>query len=567
MRYFFVSGVAIAMAVGACSATPARRAADGPGHESVAMAPPGASPATSAEWFRAGALRAAQLRRGQGSARNLILFLGDGMSLTTVAAARILEGQRRGGSGEENLLAFEQLPHTAFAKTYNTDSQTPDSAGTMTALVSGAKTRLGLIGVGAEAPRGDCAAAQATPLTSLFELAESAGLGTGVVTTTRLTHATPAATYAHSAERKWESDGDLPADAVAAGCRDIARQFVEFAVGDGIDVALGGGRREFMPVRAADPEYGDALSRRRDGRDLVAEWQARHPQGHYVWNAAQLAALDLARTPRLFGLFEPDNLQFEHDRPRDRGGEPSLAELTRAAIAVLERHASGYVLVVEGGRIDHGHHHGNAYRALTDTIAFSDAVRAALAASSAGDTLVLVTADHGHTLSFAGYPKRGNPILGKVVGRSAEDAPPGLAVDALGLPYTTLSYANGPGYAGASDQQPDGTKAYLHVATGVQPAQGRPDLGPVDTGHPDYLQEAGIPLGRESHGGEDVGVWAGGPGAGAVRGTLEQNVLFHLLLQAQPALRAEACRLGSCEGGIPVRLPERARLRGAGSPR
>lgn len=512
-------------------------------------------------WFRAGATQAQRNGAGAASARNLILFVGDGMSLPTVAAARIYEGQLHGATGEENRLAFEAFPYTAFSKTYNTDSQTPDSAGTMTAMVTGAKTRSGVLGVGQSAKRGDCASARGAALATALELAEAAGLATGIVTTTRITHATPAATYAHTPERNWETDAELPAAARAQGCRDIARQFVDFDVGDGIEVALGGGRSHFLPAGAADPEHPESPGDRRDGADLIAEWQRRHPGGRYVWNARQLAALDLARTPRLLGLFEPDHMNYEHDRARDPAGEPSLAEMTRAAIGVLGQNRSGYFLMVEGGRIDHAHHAGNAFRALTDTVAFSDAVRAAVAATEGTDTLILVTADHSHTLSFAGYPRRGNPILGKVVGSSGEDSGPGFATDAGGQTYTTLSYANGPGYAGASAQQAEGPKRFPHLVSGVRPAGGRPDLRTVDTTDPDYLQESTLPTGSETHGGDDVGVWATGPGAQAVHGSLEQNVLFHLLVQAQPAIRALLCRLGDCEQGVPTRLPAPASLR------
>ena len=100
-------------------------------------------------WYRSGAARAAGNGAMQGRAKNVILFLGDGMSLTTVAAARILEGQRKGNPGEENQLSWEAFPHTALSKTYNTDSQTPDSAGTMTAITTGVKSHMGAIAVGA----------------------------------------------------------------------------------------------------------------------------------------------------------------------------------------------------------------------------------------------------------------------------------------------------------------------------------------------------------------------------------------------------------------------------------
>jgi alkaline phosphatase len=234
--------------------------------------------------------------------------------------------------------------------------------------------------------------------------------------------------------------------------------------------------------------------------------------------------------------------------------------MTRKALAILRRRPEGFVLVVEGGRIDHAHHQGNAFRALDETVALSDAVRAADALTDDADTLILVTADHAHTLTFAGYPQRGNPILGKVVGLSDEEQPAGLALDQLGLPYTTLGYANGPGYAGASDVQPAGPKQLEHRPKRVQPQAGRPDLRAVDTTDPDFLQEAAIPLASETHGGEDVGIWARGAGAEAVRGTVEQHVIFHFLLQASPRLRAYLCTLDPCEQGVPVVPPDPAKL-------
>ena len=172
------------------------------------------------------------------------------------------------------------------------------------------------------------------------------------------------------------------------------------------------------------------------------------------------------------------------------------------------------------------------------------------------DTLIVVTADHSHTLGFAGYPRRGNPILGKVVGRSTEDHPEGdLARDALGLPYTTLSYANGPGYPGATATQPEGPKRFPSVPRDVRRAKDWPDLSAVDTEDPDFLQLSAFPMRSETHAGDDVGVWATGPGADAVRGSIEQNVVFHLMLQAQPRLVALLCRLRHCEQGVPLRRP------------
>lgn len=506
-------------------------------------------------WFRDGAAQAAARGAMGGRAKNVIVFLGDGMSLTTVAAARILEGQRRGGPGEENRLSWETFPATALSKTYNTDAQTPDSAGTMSAIATGVKTRMGMISVGPEVPRGDCEASRRHPRTTLWELAASTGMDVGIVTSTRVTHATPAATFTHVPSRGWENDVELPQAAREAGCVDIARQLVESPLADRVKVLMGGGRANFMPATAQDPEWTGQRGLREDGRDLIATWAARHPGGAYVWNAKQL---EQARPDApLLGLFDPSHMQYAHDRAKDAGGEPDLATMTRAAISRLSRSGDGYVLLVEGGRIDHANHEGNAFRALDETIALSDAVRAAMQATSPEDTLILVTADHSHTLNFVGYPVRGNPILDKVRGSSGEgDGAGAYATDALGLPYTTLSYANGPGYVGASAQQPEGPKRYPHALADARAASGRPDLRNVDTTAPDYMQEALVPMANESHGGEDVGIWARGPGSEAVRGSLEENAIFHILLQATPRLREAVCRAGGCDAnGVPVSMP------------
>ncbi len=130
--------------------------------------------------------------------------------------------------------------------------------------------------------------------------------------------------------------------------------------------------------------------------------------------------------------------------------------------------------MIEGARIDHANHSGNAYRALTETVALSDAVRVASELTSADDTLIIVTADHSHTLNFVGYPARGNPILGKVKDKGGEDGAGKLdyALDGTGQPYTTLSYANGPGHR---QQQPAAGRPerYPHNPSSFEPASGR----------------------------------------------------------------------------------------------
>jgi len=498
---------------------------------------PATADGTENPWFTSGRQAVAEakaLAPAAAPAKNLILFLGDGMGLTTVTAARILEGQLHGGSGEENLLAFERLPYVSLSKTYNTNQQTPDSAGTMVAIMTGAKTRAGVLGVDETVMRGDVAGVEGHRLRTLFEEAEARGLATGVVTTTRVSHATPAACYAHSPERGWENDSRLSAAAREIDFPDIARQLVEFPDGDGLDVVLGGGRAPFLPRSAEDPEHPGKHGARQDGRDLTAEWTAQHPNSAYVWNRAAFEAVRPTETARLLGLFEPGHMRFEAERAKDRAGEPSLAEMTAKALAILSRNPRGFVLMVEGGRIDHAHHKGNAYHALTDTIAFSDAVRTALERTDPAETLVVVTADHGNVLSMGGYSQRGNSILGKVVETDKRGEPADkLAKDALGLPYTTLGYQTGPGYTGASREQPEGPKHITRSVTGQQGIRkGRPDLTHVDTKAPSYLQEASVPLRSETHSGEDVPVYAGGPGSHLFHGVQEQSYLYHAMVEA-----------------------------------
>lgn len=489
------------------------------------------------QWYQDGrsAVEAAKrLSVQRRRARNVILFVGDGMGISTVTAARILEGQMRGESGEENLLSFERLPFVALSKTYSVNQQTADSAPTMTAIITGAKTDDGIISVDQDVVRGDHSTVKGNELRTFLELAEQAGLSTGVVTTARVTHATPGACYAHSADRNWESDADLPATAQRSGFPDIARQLVEFAHGNGPEVVLGGGRSKFLPNTVVDPEYSGQTGERKDARNLVNEWLRRRPRSAYVWNKSQLDAIDPRKTDRVLGLFERSHMKYEHDRPSDAGGEPSLSEMTSKAINLLARNRNGYFLMVEGGRIDHAHHEGNAYRALTDTIEFANAVKVAMARTNLRETLIIVTADHSHAFTIAGYPTRGSNILGLVRANNDRGNPSGdVEKDKLGRPYTTLGYANGPGYVGSSKEQPEGPKRHPHTGNGYSGiTKGRPDLASVPTNSPDYLQEATIPLESETHGGEDVAIYAGGPGAHLIHGVQEQNVIFHVMIEA-----------------------------------
>lgn len=495
----------IALGAAACATTyqPAR----------TAVAPVQAQDSYYVKGHDAVAKRAAE--RNPTKARNVILFVGDGMGISTITAARIYAGQRKGLDGESYQLAMEKLPYSAFSKTYTHDSQVADSAPTAAAMTTGVKSYNATLGITQGANIKDCATAKDNGTTSLWEIAEAAGLETGVISTARLTHATPAATYAETTKRDWEDDANVSAEGKAAGCIDIAAQFAAWqgAHGDGFDVVLAGGRSNFLPKTMTDPEYPNLTGRRLDGRNLMDEWKAASAKRTTVIDRAGFQGFDWNGDGQILGLFEPSHMQYDLDRAKDGKGEPSLAEMTTAAIKRLSSKKSGYLLMVEGGRVDHGLHDGDAQRALGDAAALDEAIAAAVAATDPKETLIIVTADHSHTLTINGYPDRGNPILGLV----KEDGVLRKARD--GKPYTTLSFSNGPG--SICKAQPDGKWVC-----------DRADLTNVDTTALGFLQPSLVPLGSETHGGEDVAIFAGGPGANLFSGVVEQNEIFHVMARS-----------------------------------
>jgi alkaline phosphatase len=203
------------------------------------------------------------------------------------------------------------------------------------------------------------------------------------------------------------------------------------------------------------------------------------------------------------------------DRKPD-SSEPTLTDMTAQAIARLKTDPDGFYLMVEGGRIDHAHHGGQAGYALEETVEFARAVQWAVDHTDPAETLILVTADHSHVFTIAGYPQRGNDILGLVVppagrGEDGGDGSPALARD--GKPYTTLGYANGPGAVhGEGD---DGEHGRPVPETGIA-----------------ARQQATVPLGSETHAGEDVALFATGPGADRARGVIEQNLIYAIIRKA-----------------------------------
>jgi alkaline phosphatase len=228
-------------------------------------------------------------------------------------------------------------------------------------------------------------------------------------------------------------------------------------------------------------------------------------QGYpYVTTRTALNALDMTATHKLLALFHLDHMDYELDRVKKALDQPSLAEMTLKAIEVLNQGKEGYFLMVEGGRIDHALHGTNAKRVMEDTIAFDEAIKAALGKVDLSNTLIVVTADHDHTMTMNGYAKKGNPILD--IARGNDGLP---LKDADGKSYTTLVFGNGPN---RPDMRADVDSA---VALGD-----------------DYLQETGVHTNSETHGGGDVMLMASGAGAKIFKGTLDNTKVFSLLKSA-----------------------------------
>jgi alkaline phosphatase len=438
--------------------------------------------------------------------KNVIFFLGDGMGMTTMTAARIY------AVGEDGDLTMDTLPETAFIKTFSNDAQVADSAPSMAAYMTGVKMNNEVVSMSADtvavSPGKDaatgvtnsinnCTSSNGSPVQTLLEMAIAKGMGTGVVSTARLTHATPAATFSHICNRNAEYD--------------IARQAVPGGVGyntargNGVDVLMGGISQYWVPFNAT----GSAAEKkgRPDGRNLVNEMKAK---GYtFVSDKTTFDAATTTSGSKILGLFDQAFSQghMSYELDRNAALEPSLAEMTSKAIDVLSKNSSGYFLMVEGGRIDHALHGTNAKRALVDTIAFDDAIKAALAKVDLTNTLVVVTADHDHTMVFNGYPKKGNPILDIV--RSYTDGLP--TKDADGKTFTTLVF-------GQSPNRP-GDRADVDSATAL--------------GN-DYLQEGTVKVasGNESHGGGDVNLFATGAGSSTFKGTIDNTKVFTLIKSA-----------------------------------
>ncbi|MEP0548358.1 MAG: alkaline phosphatase [Rhodothermales bacterium] len=396
--------------------------------------------------------------------RNVIVMIADGFGPASATLAREFSGAP---------LAFDEILR-GVVRTASSSSRVTDSAASATSYASGVKTYNGAIGVDS----------LQRPVGTVLEAAEARGMATGLVATSRITHATPAAFAAHVPYRGAEDE--------------IAAQMVA----QGVDVILGGGRRHFVP--------GDAAGVRTDGRDLLAEARA---QGVAV--VEDRAGFEGVTETPVLGLFAADHLDYEIDRT----DQPSLAEMTRTALALLDGDEDGFFLLVEGSRIDHAAHANDPVGHVHDILAYDAAVRVALDFARAdGRTLVLSTADHetgGMTLGRDGVYAWDPAVLARV--RASADRMAALigegqlaadvlrdfaAVDSLSAEERTAIERSGPGpFTVARDRaigEAVSRRAHVGWTTG-------------------------------GHTGIDVGLYAFGPGAAAFHGAMEIDAVGRAL--------------------------------------
>lgn len=391
--------------------------------------------------------------------RNVVLMIPDGFGPASVTMARDFSEVYRG----EHTLALDQFL-VGTCKTYATNSRVTDSAAGATAYASGVKTFNGAIGVDAD---GNLVA-------TLLEAAERKGMWTGLVATSRITHATPAAFSAHVPSRASEED--------------IAAQQIE----QNIEVFFGGGAREFLPKSEG--------GKRSDDRNLLEE--LRHKGVHVVQNVADFRAQH--QIP-MAALFSSDHMAYEIDRD---GTQPHLAEMATKALALLKDSPNGFFLMIEGSRIDHAAHANDPQTHVRDIMAYDEAVEKVLAfAQSDANTLVISVADHetgGMTLGRDGNYKWFPEVLQQVKASSEQMASwikKGASIDSVLIQVAGIS--------DVKSTERDAIQAQINSPNEYALANAISAL---------ISQRALVGWTTGGHTAVDVNLYAFGPGADALRG-------------------------------------------------
>jgi len=453
-------------------------------------------------------------------AKNVILFIGDGMSVAHRTAARIMsKGIVEGRYGGE--LAIDDMPHMALVSTSGTDSVVTDSANAMTAYTTGHKSCVNALGV-------YCARNKASldhpKVETIAELVKRKnGMAVGVVTNTEIEDATPAGMVAHTRRR--------------ADFNDIVKMFLDAAP----EVMMGGGSPNFLPKSTNG-------SKRTDGEDYIAKFTAAGYR--FVSTATDMkSAAAEPGAAKLLGLFNTENIDGALDRLVLKKGsvgrfpdQPELADQVRVAIELLTKSPNGFVLMVESGRIDKYTHTMDPERAIFDTIMLDEAVKVAKAfAEKANDTLVIVVPDHAHSVA--------------IVGTQDDDLPGQTPREKLGI-YEKSAFPRYPRAEGSAYPSSVDVPRRIAFAFGSYPdhcENGKPYLD--DPNVPAVAGEAkGTFIANEKycdrpgavritgnlpasapqavHAADDVVLTAMGPGAELFRGRIDNTRVFRVMATA-----------------------------------
>lgn len=211
----------------------------------------------------------------------------------------------------------------------------------------GVKGNFQTIGVNGRVQLNDCEAAnnELNHVHSLLELAQQAGKATGIVTTTTVSHASPAATYAHTSNRQFECDADvINFEKDPHICQDIASQLIHNSPGNKFNVIFGGGRTKFLPKSVVDADGN--VGEREDEKNLIDDWKKGKQNAKFIVDKEGLDKLDISNTDHVLGLFSSGHMSFNVDA--DRKKQPSLTEMITKAIELLQKNEHGYFLFVEG---------------------------------------------------------------------------------------------------------------------------------------------------------------------------------------------------------------------------
>lgn len=452
-------------------------------------------------------------------AKNIMVFVGAGMSQATVTAARYYNG------GDNETFAFERLKWSGNARTYCVDSRVPDSACAGTAFLTGVKSNFGTVAMDPTVRRGECTNDGAKKLASIAKWALEAGKAVGFATTSRVTSGSTAALYANSPDSDWENDAAVN----AGGCNtatvpDIAHQLIHSDIGKQFKVILGGGRKNFIPTTEMDSSGARGL--RTDGKNLINEWKQSKQGANatYITTVGELASLDTTKIDYLLGLFDYDHLPFSADIGNG-SDTPPLVRMVHYSLEMLQKpdHTDGFLLFVEDGNIRRAHGQNKPRKAFDQVRHYANAFNMAKMMANEQNTLFISMNDVGSTLALPGYPARSSDPMGTAAGTSNDDA----------LPYLGLSYATGPAHS-------------HYYRAGV----GRLDPMEVLQGVPNALERtcpALVPMAEGADGGEDASVYASGPWAFMLSGGYEQHFVAHTIAFA-------SCMDGACDGAATLVL-------------